>query len=293
MWGILILKEFKNFHPLVNFIYFLFVIGFLMIYMNPLCLMISFSCALFHLFYIKKGVVKSIFTFMLPAALIPALINTLFNHRGMTILCYFPSGNPLTFESIIYGFVAALMLISAINWFTAFNEIMTSDKIHYLFGRFSPTLALIFSMTLRFVPLFISKLKEVIKYQKAFGKSIYEGNLIKRMKNALSAFSLVTTYALENSVDTADSMKGRGYGLTKRTGYTIFKLSKRDIFSLTVILILSGIIIAGAILGVLDYYYFPTPQKIPFSPFAVLVYSSYFLLCIYPVFYGGKKKWSL
>jgi len=280
------LKEFKNFHPLVNFIYFFFVIGFLMVYMNPVCLMISFVCSLFHLYYIKKGVTKSIFTFMLPAALIPALINTLFNHRGMTILAYFPSGNPLTFESVIYGLFAAVMLLSAINWFSSFGEVMTSDKIRYLFGRLSPSLALIFSMTLRFVPLFISKLKEIIKYQSAFGKSVYEGKPVARLKNALSAFSLVTTYALENSIDTADSMKGRGYGLAKRTCYTLFKFSKRDIISLTVILILSGLILWGAMCGVLDYYFFPTVDQISFSPISVSVYLSYFLLCMYPFISG-------
>ncbi len=291
--GLIILKEFKNFHPFVNFIYFLFVIGFLMLYMNPVCLLISFFCALIHLFYIKKKVIKSFFTFMLPAALIPALVNTLFNHRGMTILWHFPSGNPLTLESIVYGLFAAAMLIGAINWFTSFGEVMTSDKIHYLFGKAAPSIGLIFSMTLRFVPLFISKFKEVIKYQKVFGKSVYEGKLIQRLKNILTAFSLVTTYALENSVDTADSMKGRGFGIKKRTFYSIFIFSKRDIYSLIIILILSGIIIAGSAYGCLDYSYFPALDKINFSPFSLAVYTSYFLLCIYPVFQGGNKKWSL
>ena len=39
----------------------------------------------------------------LPVLLLAALVNPAFNHAGVTILIYLPSGNPLTLESILYG----------------------------------------------------------------------------------------------------------------------------------------------------------------------------------------------
>ncbi|MBE7055615.1 MAG: energy-coupling factor transporter transmembrane protein EcfT, partial [Ruminococcaceae bacterium] len=46
---------------------------------------------------------------MLPALLLMALINPAFNHEGVTILYYLPGGNPLTLESVYYGFLSATM----------------------------------------------------------------------------------------------------------------------------------------------------------------------------------------
>ena len=80
--------------------------------------------------------------------LMMALINPAFNHEGVTIIDYLPSGNPLTLESIVYGFTSAVMIVSVICHFSCYNEIMTSDKFIYLFGKIIPAMSLIISMTM-------------------------------------------------------------------------------------------------------------------------------------------------
>lgn len=87
--------------------------------------------------------------YMIPLILLTALINPAFSHQGVTILTYFPSGNPLTLESIMYGIMAAFMLVTVICWFSCFNCVISSDKMVYLFGKAAPVLSLILSMTLR------------------------------------------------------------------------------------------------------------------------------------------------
>jgi energy-coupling factor transport system permease protein len=49
-----------------------------------------------------------------------------------------PLRNPLTLESIFYGLAAAVMLAAVVLWFGCYNEVMTSDKFIYLFGRVIP-----------------------------------------------------------------------------------------------------------------------------------------------------------
>lgn len=83
---------------------------------------------------------------LLPMAALAALVNPAFNHEGATILTYLPSGNPLTLESMLYGAAAAVMLASVVLWFSSFNEVITSDKFVYLFGRILPALSLVLSM---------------------------------------------------------------------------------------------------------------------------------------------------
>ena len=75
------MNEFKMYHPFVNFIYFLCVIGFSMFFMHPVCLAVSLVCG-FAYSAILKGAkaVKINLIYMLPMLIISALINPDFNH---------------------------------------------------------------------------------------------------------------------------------------------------------------------------------------------------------------------
>ena len=52
------MNEFKSYHPLVNLMYFLFVIGCACVFMNPVCLVISFVSAFLYYVVLKFGRIK-------------------------------------------------------------------------------------------------------------------------------------------------------------------------------------------------------------------------------------------
>ena len=174
------MSEFKKYHPIVNFVYFVFVIGFSCFFMHPVCLCISLVSGFAYSAMLNgKKQIKTNLIYMLPMLLMMALINPAFNHEGVTIIEYLPSGNPLTLESIIYGLCAAVMIVSVIIHFSCYNEVMTSDKFIYLFGKIIPAMSLIISMALRFVPKFASQLKVVINAQRCMGRDVSNGSIIK------------------------------------------------------------------------------------------------------------------
>lgn len=252
--------------------------------MNPVCLGISLTCGFTYSVMLKgKKAIKTNLIYMLPIIIITALINPLFNHEGMTIISYFSNGNPLTLESVIYGICAAVMIVSVICHFSCYTEIMTSDKFIYLFGRIIPSMSLIISMTLRFVPKFTKQFKVVCNAQKCMGRDISKGNIIKRAKNGLKIISIMTTWSLENAIETSDSMKSRGYGIPGRTAYSIFTFDKRDKKALICILLLSSYILFGYISGAMSSGFFPVFKNPGFSAFDISVYLSYFILCMSPV----------
>ena len=57
---------FSNMHPFINFIFFALTIGFTMFIMNPVCLAVSFLCALVTALYLngKKAVRLSLGTIL-------------------------------------------------------------------------------------------------------------------------------------------------------------------------------------------------------------------------------------
>ena len=213
---------FSDCHPAVNFAYFALVLGFSMTLMHPVCLLISLTgacCYLARLHGLRE--LGHSARWLVPMALLAALVNPAFVHQGVTILTYLPSGNPLTLESILYGLAAALLLASVVLWFRCFSAVMTSDKFIYLFGRAIPALSLVLSMTLRFVPRFRRQFHTVAQAQRFMGRDTGNGSLLQRCKNAMKVFSIMVTWSLESAIDTADSMRSRGYGQPGRTAFSI------------------------------------------------------------------------
>lgn len=286
--------EFDSFNPIVSFLYFALVIAFSMFFMHPLCLLISVLCAVLYSVLLKgkKAAFFGLF-FMLPVILTTALLNPAFNHEGVTIVAYLSSGNPLTLESIFYGIAAGTMLACVVCWFSCFNVIMTSDKIVFLFGKITPALSLILSMTLRFVPRFKSQLSEVSNAQRCLGRDVSNGSLLKRLKCAVTIFSVMITWALENAVETADSMKSRGYGSTKRTAFSIFKFDKRDGFTLLFLILTSAYILISCAFGGMYFRYFPSVKYAEPGGYGASVFAAYFALCIMPVIIElwEMRKW--
>ena len=287
-------NEFKTYHPIVNFTYFVFVIGLSMVLINPVCVLISLISAFFYSVMLK-GVkaIKANLIYMLPMVILMALFNPIFNHEGATVLAYLPSGNPITFQAIIYGAVTAVMIISVICWFSCYNEVMTTDKFIYLFGRIIPSLSLVLSMALRFAPEFTKQFKALSNAQHMIGKSVTSGSMLTRIKNGASVFSAMITRALENSVTTADSMKSRGYGLPGRSTFSIFKMRRRDYITLFFVIVAGVYVFIGKSLGVTYFNCYPLLEMGEISFYGITVYLAYSLLCLIPIIIEVREviKW--
>lgn len=283
---------FSGFHPLVNFLYFGLVLAFGTCLMHPVCLVISLTGAFVYNIYLNgRRAARVAVLVMLPMLLFMAIINPAFNHRGATILTYLPSGNPLTLESILYGLAAAAMLISVLLWFSCYSAVITSDKFVYLFGRLIPALSLVLSLTLRFVPKFKAQLAQVSAAQQCVGRDIGSGSLLQRLRNAVTILSIMITWALENGIETADSMKSRGYGLPGRTAFSIYHFDERDRSALCWLAFCGIYILSGWLAGGLYWIYFPMLRGAAASVLTVSFFAVYLALCLTPLIVNLWADW--
>lgn len=285
---------FSGYHPLVNFLYFALILVFSMWFLHPLALVISLAGAFSWSVYLGgRKAMRVNLIYMIPILLFNALLNPAFNHEGATMLAYLPSGNPLTLESMVYGVVSAAMLVTVICWFSCYNKVMTSDKFVYLFGRVIPALSLVLSMTLRFVPKFTAQLKVVSNAQKCVGRDVSNGSLFQRARHGIKILSIMITWSLENAIETADSMKSRGYGLPGRSAFSIYRFDERDRSAVGWIAGLGGFILCMRLAGGLDCRYFPTIKTAPLGPWSVAALGAYLLLCFTPLIIDlwEDRKW--
>ena len=281
---------FSRYHPAVNFLFFALVLVFSMVLMHPVCLLISLLGAVLYVIQLngRKGLRFSL-KIALPVMLLAAIVNPAFNHAGMTILTYLPTGNPLTLESILYGLAAGCMLCAVLLWFVCYNCVLTSDKFVYLFGRVIPALSLVLSMTLRFVPRFKQQMDVVRQSQFCIGRDVNTGSVWQRAKKAVTIFSIMVTWALENAIETADSMKSRGYGLKGRTAFSIFRMEERDRYALLWLGFCGVYLTCGAMAGGLKWWYFPALTGVLAQPVTTSFYLVYLALCLTPVILDRRE----
>ena len=282
---------FSGLHPAVNFIFFALVLVCSMCLMHPVCLLVSLACSVCYAIRLRGGrALRLSIRWFLPMMLLAAILNPAFNHQGVTILTYLPSGNPLTLESLLYGLAAAVMLVSVMEWFVCYSAVMTTDKFVYLFGRVIPAVSLVLSMALRFVPQFAEHLREVRQAQRCIGRDPLDGGLIRRVKKGVTVLSALVTWSLENAIETADSMRSRGYGLPGRSAFGIYRFDERDRTALLWLLACGGYLIAGWCAGGFRFSYYPSLTAGAVTPLSVTFPLAYLALCLTPLIFDRKEE---
>lgn len=222
--------------------------------------------------------------------LVTAVLTPLFNHRGVTVL-FVMNDQPITLEATLCGFYNAAMIISALYWFASFTKIMTEDKILCLFGEISPKFALILSMSLRFIPVFAKKGRQIGQTQRAMG--LYrEDDALKKLKSRGRVFSILLTWGLENGIITADSMEARGYGSGRRTAFARFRFRAADAVLIAVTLAVIGMITLSALYGQIGTAFFPALIR-QSGQFTLPAYLFYGIFAFLPAFLelSEEVKW--
>ena len=283
---------FSGFHPAVNLAFFGAVLGMTMFIQQPVYLAISLLSGCGYLLYLqgKGGMLRQV-GYLLPLLLMMAVMNPLFNHEGLTVLGYLPNDNPLTLEAVCFGVASAAMLGASVVWFNCCNAVFTSDKIIYLFGRVIPAMSLLISMTLRFVPRFKNFLQDVLRTQRGLRKP---ANAKETLQQAIAAFSATVSWAMEQSIISADSMKSRGYGLRGRTAFSIYTYEKRDGTVLGLLLLLCAGAAAPHFAGLMEWNYYPSLTGELFGPLQVAAYLCYGGMCNLPLIIDRRedRKWN-
>lgn len=235
----------ENMHPIILLFYFGWILAICMLCTQLFLLGIALVMGWYLLAGISgwKQVLRTQICYMLPVMAFIVLINAMFQHYGLTVLYILDSGNAITLEAILYGFVRALMVQTVVCWFAVFHAVVQSDQMLYLTGRMLPGLALALSMSLRLVPHFAMELKNIGKSAKQLGLEPQKGHPIRKIKLGIRNLSVLISQALENAVYTVKSMRNRGFGQTKRTSYTNYRFGKKEWMQLLFLVI--GIAVTG------------------------------------------------
>ena len=283
---------FARCHPLVTFAYFAALVVASVFSLHPLLLGLTFCSALLYAL-LQRGAaaLRLALLFLLPAVVLTALINPLFNHRGATVLFYL-ADNPMTAEAFLYGLATGVLMGGILLWFSCMGPLFRSDKVVYLFGRVSPALSLTLSICLRFVPLLKARFGEVSMGQRCLGRG-GQGGPLSRLRVFGRELSILLSWSLEAAIATSDSMEARGYGLKGRTSFHTFRFTRQDGALLGLIGGLFAAACTGIFSGVWEVAFYPKVVLPPASPLFVCSAAAYGALLLLPplIDWKGERQW--
>lgn len=251
-------NAFSDMHPAVNLLYFAGTIVLGAVVMHPVfTAILALSGAVLGFRIAGKRIIAPSLT-ALCVFFLSALINPIFSHRGVTVLFYGFGGNPITLESMLYGAQSGAMFGGMLIMFANLCFVMTDDKVTYLFGRTLPSFSLVVTMTLRLVKLYAKRFADTVRAQRVFySDSDGKSGAKEKMLHALRSVSAVTGVAIESSLETANSMRARGFGTARRTFADERKFTVRDIAAMVVLALSLAAVIVGLASDAAGASYYP------------------------------------
>lgn len=281
-------------HPLVLLLYYIGVIGITMVVREPIFQMEALISAWVMDTYIRRKRkikdhgIKGRLIFEGMVVIVGAMVNALTYHDGVMILFYV-NDNPITGEALLYGATFGFMMVSVITWFLIYQRTMTQEKFLYLFGRISPSFALMVSMIFRYIPLLKSRFKQIHQANVAMG-AYRDGNGMRALMNRGGELSVLVSWSFEQSIETAKHMEARGYGYADRSSFHRFIFSKEDKIRFCILFVCIIAIVALLSIGANKVYFYPElAYKSPLY-MRIIVNILYLLLMFMPIIFDIRRK---
>lgn len=286
-------RGFRSFHPIILLLYYLFAMAALMLYQHPMFLALATVTILLMNFMLDGGIeLKKWRTMILIMAVLTLVLTPFFNQRGNHLLFYIFE-KQVYLEAIWQGVMISLTLVCILTLFLTFNLVITPDKFVFLFSKIMPQWALLIMLSLRFVPLLRKRLLEIGDVQSVKGFSLKTGSVKSRARNGMLFLQTLLTWSLEESIQTADSMTARGYGLGQRSKYQPFYMKKRDWMAFAFLLVSGTLVLFGWWLGDGVLTMLPVLEPVWLSGREWLYWILFFMMIGFPIWTEGKEmvKW--
>lgn len=282
-------------HPFVLFFYYLCIGFFAMFFNHPLFLFAGcLALIAVNLTHIGGSrAMKQWTRLMISMTVLIVIINPFINSRGSHILFYF-RGKQVTLEATLYGVVTSMSLLLILLLFISLNIVLNGNKLLYIFSRILPKTAFLIMLSIRFVPLLKARLIEIQDVQRIKGMSIKQGTVRQRAKNGMAIIQILLGWSLEEAIETADSMKARGYGSGKRTTYITYRMTPTDWKWLAYLAMTFTISLLGGLLGYGKIIIYPMLGTLHLYPLDWVVLGSSMAMCVFPIVVEGREqlKWN-
>jgi energy-coupling factor transport system permease protein len=194
---------------------------------------------------------------MLPWALVIAVINMLVVRQGLTILARLGEVPPfgqvdLTLEALVYGSLFGLRLLVVAAAFALFTAAVDPDDLLRLMRRASVRSALAATLATRLVPVLAADARRVEEARRCRADRGGEGPAAR-----VAVLRAVAANALDRALDVAATLEVRGYGSARRGAPLRRPWSRHDLAFAASAIALLALVVAGVATGAIAFDAYP------------------------------------
>ncbi|HZJ84609.1 MAG TPA: energy-coupling factor transporter transmembrane component T [Syntrophomonadaceae bacterium] len=198
--------------------------------------------------------------YALPLIIIIILINLLFNQNGTTILGSINVfGWLLNFyeESLFYGFISAIKLLTIISAFNFYSLVIDPDEMLNLTRKLGYKISLIVNMSMRLFPLIAEDYGRIQAIQKHRSLVTVNPTTAEKIKDLVPTMSILLMNSLDRSLMTSESLYSRGFNSGNHTVYKQIKWHFTDALLMINIFLLVICALWVQMKGLGFYSYYP------------------------------------
>lgn len=235
----------KNINSIAMFVYLITVILITLLFNNPLIL-IGLSISLFIMLVVtRREKIKVSLKFASIIFLVTVIFNLILNQRGTNVLLEVPLLK-ITTESLINAAVLGLSFVNLLWAFSLYDALIRIKTIFELLANVFKSIAIIFILTVKFIPQIIKIYTETKAISKFRVEQVHNDKFLKKIKQTIDLNEIVLNKAIASFMNVSDTLILKGYDHRKsKLGKTEFKRGDWLILCLTV-----GVIVFNTIMSV-------------------------------------------
>lgn len=263
-------RAYDSYHPLVLMLYSVCVLVCAMLFFQPVYIALSvlFGFALHVCLSGWRASVRPL-RWELPFIAVIVLLNGLFSSNGVTVL-FSIAGHAFYLEPFVFGLAMGFTLLAALLWFADVARLVGLDRLMELGAARLPNVTMMVALCARLVPRLLREGRQISTVQgvclatagNAAADTPPRRSPVRRFVRAssrqLRSASVLMGLSMEDSLDTADSMRARGWGATShRSVYHKTRFAAADARALIVIVALVASCVILSVKGWTGYSFYP------------------------------------
>lgn len=274
----------KNTNNLVIFAYLANVILISLLFNNPIIITGVLISLLVVSFYTRQEKFKTYCKFSGMIFLVTVLFNLILNQRGNNLLLALPLVK-ITTESLSNGIILGISFVNLLWAFYLYDALIRIKVIFELLAKFFKSVAIVFVLTIKFIPQIIAIYRETKELNKF---RIYEESkkFSQRIKETMALTEVVLNKSIANFMNVADALTLKGYEQRQqKIGKTDFKTSDWAILSTVLISIIINLILVILKIGKINFGSANLSIQTDIKIWIIMILDS--LLILLPLITGG------
>lgn len=282
MMNKLILNFQKRTNSVTIFVYLLGIILIALLFNNPIISLINLIALIFMAILVNREKIKTYFKFSCVIFIVTFAFNLILNQRGEDVLWKFYSFR-LTQESLLNGFILGISFVNLLWAFYIYNALIRVKTVFELLSSLLKNVALIFILTIQFIPRIIQIYNETKSIRKFRIQNEVQHS---KLKSTMDLMEIILNKAVASFMSVSDTLILRGFNNHQKS---IGKLEYRGADFLLSILMVSGLVVdivmvigkVGVInLGSIDV-------QLIFTNSELILLLINMILILLPVIFGG------